>query len=145
MNNFYCYCLESNSKKRSYVGATKNPKRRLKQHNGIIKGGSKYCRKDRPWKFMIKVTGFDNYVQALQFEWAWKNQNKYISKKDYDYDNVIEKRLIGLEILIHKERWTSNSPLSKNVSLIIYINDKIKIPNNFDTPKNIKIMNADDK
>lgn len=143
MNQFYCYCLESNSTKRTYVGATKNTTRRLRQHNGIIKGGSKYCRKDRPWKIMIKVIGFMNYVQSLQFEWAWKNQTKYIKKKDYDFKNVIEKRLFALKVLLNKEKWTSKSPLNNEISLLIQISNKIIMPKDFDIPKNKSIIQID--
>jgi len=68
-----CWCVylvASTVTKRTYVGKTNSPVRRLRQHNGEVKGGAKATRTGRPWEFAIIVYGFADEVQALQFEWA---------------------------------------------------------------------------
>ena len=143
MDEFYCYCLNFNSKRKSYVGATKNMGRRLRQHNGFIKGGSKYCRKDRPWKLMIKVGGFLTWSQTLQFEWAWKYQTRQITKKYFNHKNVIERRILALEILLNKDKWTRNSLSSKDLPLNIYISNNIVLYDKIQIPLNKKIIPID--
>lgn len=46
---WYVYVLVSDSSGRTYVGIATDPKRRLRQHNGRLKGGAKSTRVGRPW------------------------------------------------------------------------------------------------
>lgn len=72
----FCYMLLSESKPNStYIGYSTNPFRRLREHNGLVKNkGAKYTStKGRPWRLAFVVSGFQTDVEALRFEWAWKN------------------------------------------------------------------------
>lgn len=73
---YFCYLLKSLNEKFSndtYIGFTDDPIKRLKQHNGIIKGGAKKTSKKRPWALVLVVSNFPNKILALKFEWAWTN------------------------------------------------------------------------
>jgi structure-specific endonuclease subunit SLX1 len=82
LHRYCCYLLVSDSEERgahnrTYVGFTTNPWRRLRQHNGELKGaGAHRTRAFRPWRMILFVEGFRSDVQALQFEWQWQHPRK---------------------------------------------------------------------
>ena len=70
-----CYVLMSlcpQTRMRTYVGATCNLKRRMRQHNGLIAGGAKSTRRSRPWRLIAFVSGFSSRQQCLSFEYRVK-------------------------------------------------------------------------
>jgi structure-specific endonuclease subunit SLX1 len=104
---FYVYLLES-TRKTTYVGATIDPDRRLRQHNKIIKGGAKYTGRlvesGGSWTRVCYVTGFPTWKCALQFEWKWK----YLTRKQ-PKGNSLQRRLEALNVLITSPRSTSTA------------------------------------
>ena len=105
------YIIENNGK--TYAGVSPNPTRRLRQHNKELVGGAKYTTAHAPgWVHICLVHGFQNKIQAMQFEWAVKHEPPRKL-------GGLQRRLEKLHIVCCKEKWTSKSPLSTTVPLII--------------------------
>ncbi len=97
---WYCYLLSSQHK--TYIGATIDPDRRLRQHNGQIGGGARATR-GHTWTRVALVSGFPDERAALQFEWAWKwraRQNRL---------RGIQGKLAALWILLDSQHSTSSA------------------------------------
>jgi structure-specific endonuclease subunit SLX1 len=61
---------------RTYVGATIDPDRRLRQHNGQLKGGARATsRVPGGWYRVCYIKGFESKREALRFEWWWKRRS----------------------------------------------------------------------
>lgn len=54
------------------MGFTTNPRRRLRQHNGELRGGARRTR-GGGWDMVVLVHGFPNVTAALRFEWSLQN------------------------------------------------------------------------
>lgn len=93
---WYVYLLESSSGA-TYVGATVDPDRRLRQHNGELKGGARAtamkCAKGETWNRVCMVGPFEK-IEALRFEWRWK----FVSRKQSG--RPLEKRWKALQELV---------------------------------------------
>ena len=98
--DWYVYLLQSENK--TYVGATIDPDRRLRQHNGLLSGGAK-ATKGHVWKRICLVGTFPEERDALQFEWSWK----HISKKQKG--SALERRKKALDLLLSKEKSTNGA------------------------------------
>ena len=97
----------------TYAGVSTNPLRRLRQHNSEISGGAKYTTSRGPgWTHVCFVKGFQNKIQAMQFEWAVK----HVPPRNA---GGIVNRICKLYTVLHKERWTANAPLASTVPLYI--------------------------
>lgn len=57
-----------------YVGCTVDLARRLRQHNGEIKGGAKYTSQYRPWTPRAVYGPYDNRSDAMKAEKALKRK-----------------------------------------------------------------------
>jgi structure-specific endonuclease subunit SLX1 len=91
---WFCYMLASTDGRKTYVGATIDPNRRLRQHNGEICGGAR-ATKGRCWKRRFLVGGFEDERAALRFEWRWK----YLTRQAPG-DSFIERRSHALSLLL---------------------------------------------
>ena len=68
-----CYLLISADGRRTYIGATTDLQRRLRQHNGLLSGGARATTTGRPWQLRASVGGFRSWRETLSFEWHWKH------------------------------------------------------------------------
>ena len=109
----YVYFIESTNGS-TYIGATVNLEKRIRQHNKEIKGGaiatSNKVINGEVWSYVCYVENFPNYNEALKFEWRWKQISRILQKKN-PKQNPREKRLEALQILLDLERPTSKAML----------------------------------
>ncbi len=116
MSDWYFYIIRN--KNSTYAGVSPDPTRRLRQHNGEIKGGAKYTTSKGPgWEHICLVKGFQDKIQSMQFEWAVK----HVPPRNA---GGIINRIQKLFSVCNKERWTTKAPLAKNIPLEIYWIDK---------------------
>ena len=108
--------------KYSYVGMTNDFTRRLRQHNGEIKGGARYTSRRQGWYPVIIIDGFQDMKSAMQCEWRLKRGKKGVSGR-IKYIN---------EYLSNNERWTSKSDIIKEQNLTYYLD--IDYTDNFSYP-----------
>ena len=110
-DEWFFYIIQN--KQFTYAGVSPDPVKRLRKHNGELSGGAKYTASKGPgWKHICIVSGFQNKIQSMQFEWAVKHAPPR---------NVggIKSRMKKLNDVMQKERWTSKSPLASEVPLTI--------------------------
>lgn len=104
----YVYLLHSTDNS-TYVGATVNLERRLRQHNKIIKGGahatSMKVNAGQTWERACYVEGFPDWQAALQFEWRWKQISRKLSNKLFP----LKRRMIALKELLALDNSTSKA------------------------------------
>ena len=93
----------------TYVGATIDLEKRLRQHNGEIKGGAKATSikvgKGETWRRACYVEGFPDWQSALQFEWRWKQLSRKLPASLFP----LKRRMLALNTLLKLERPTSKA------------------------------------
>lgn len=106
MSYVYLLVCEDNS---TYVGATVDLDKRLRQHNKELKGGatatSSKVLKGLSWHRACHVSGFPDWPAALQFEWRWKQ----LSRKLPSHMFPLERRLLALQELLSLDRPTTKA------------------------------------
>ena len=104
----YVYLLVSTNGN-TYVGATVDLERRLRQHNKEIKGGAHATgikvSQGENWTRAAHVSGFPDWQATLQFEWRWKHLSRKLPLKM----NPLERRIQALKELLALERPTSKA------------------------------------
>ena len=116
-DNYICYILKCGNY--TYNGCTNNFKRRIRQHNGEIKGGAKCTSRRGPWTPYCIITGFKDKIEALQTEWRIKRVEGRRRARKYCGP---EGRIKGLNQILKLEQFTSKSQrLIKDMELIIYL------------------------
>lgn len=96
----YCYLLYIPGTNRTYIGATNDPAHRLRQHNGELTGGAK-ATKGKQWTQAFYVSGFPDWSNTLQFEWAWKRQSRN--------QPGLKGKIVGLRRLLALSRATTTA------------------------------------
>jgi len=106
--SFFVYILLS-SDNSTYVGATVDLDRRLRQHNKEIKGGAcatgTKVSNGQIWVRVAHVANFPDWQAALQFEWRLKQLSRRISLSI----NPLHRRMLALKQLLKLERPTSKA------------------------------------
>ena len=107
-NESFVYLLQS-SDNATYVGATVDLDRRLRQHNKEIKGGAHATgakvEKGEQWIRAAHVKGVPDWQAALQFEWRWKQISRKLPAKMFP----LERRMVALNMLLKLERPTTKA------------------------------------
>jgi len=107
----YCYLLQSiRFPRRTYVGYTVDPARRLRQHNGEITGGAKRTRRSRPWRMICFIFGFPSERIALQFEYGVHHSGK---------GSGLQWQINKIARHLHTGGWTKTSPDLSTLSLAL--------------------------
>jgi predicted GIY-YIG superfamily endonuclease len=98
---WYCYMLQTCDGRacKTYVGATVDPDRRLRQHNGELAGGARATH-GRRWQRAFLVGGFADERAALRFEWRWK----YLTRQAPGL-SWLERRMHALSLLLADFPW----------------------------------------
>jgi len=104
----YVYLLVS-MKGNTYIGATIDLERRLRQHNKEIKGGAHATgikvAQGETWSRAAHVSGFPDWQATLQFEWRWKQ----LSRKLPINMEPLERRMLALSPLLELPQSTSKA------------------------------------
>jgi len=107
----YVYFIKSTNGS-TYIGATVNLDKRIRQHNKEIKGGATATSikvlQGEIWSYHCYVENFPSYNEALKFEWRWKQISRQLQKKN-PLQKPIEKRLEALNILLALDKSTSKA------------------------------------
>ena len=108
--SFFCYLLYTNDTSKTYVGATIDTDRRLRQHNKEISGGAKATgisvQQGLTWQRACYITGIPEWRSALQIEWRWKQ----IGRTQYKHiKNPIHRRLYSLKMLLSLDKPTEKA------------------------------------
>ena len=159
-DNYICYILKCDNW--TYNGCTNNFERRIRQHNGEIKGGAKCTSRRGPWSPYCIITGFQDNVEALQTEWRIKKvegirivdskgRNKVSYRRRAIKYSGPKGRIKGLNKILQMEQFTSKSQrLVKDMNLVIYLESEYhplleNIPDNMELKDINEYFNKDDK
>jgi structure-specific endonuclease subunit SLX1 len=107
----YVYFIKSTNGS-TYIGATINLERRIRQHNKLIVGGahatSMKVNKGEEWSYYCYVENFPSYNEALKFEWRWKQLSRQI-QKELPSLTPTERRIEALKRLLALPKSTSKA------------------------------------
>ena len=70
-----------------YVGSTTEPSRRLRQHNGEIKGGGRYTSTKRPWAPRALYGPYKDRSEAFKAEMALKRGKRSTGRTKWTPDD----------------------------------------------------------
>ncbi|KDP43613.1 hypothetical protein JCGZ_16900 [Jatropha curcas] len=108
--------LSTNAPIKTYVGVTNNFSRRLKQHNGDLKGGAKASRAGRPWICACLIQGFSDQSEACEFESKWKSLSRKLPRNRKNDDSTKDSINGSHALLQHRQTALSRVKGSLNCS-----------------------------
>lgn len=126
----YCYLLYTDAGQ-TYVGATVDPDRRLRQHNREISGGAKATsirvNEGLTWNRACYISNIPEWRSALQIEWRWKQLGRTQFKH---IKNPIDRRLYSLKKLLSLEKPTNMAipyeAYPSGLPIIIWDSDELR-------------------
>lgn len=90
---WYIYLLYNSETKRTYVGATTDPKRRLRQHRGEIKGGARATKAAQSsWQMMCYLAGFKDRTEAYRWEKIIKGRARGLPRRTLAFITISKGR-----------------------------------------------------
>jgi predicted GIY-YIG superfamily endonuclease len=96
---WYVYLLTTLDEKRTYIGASVDVQRRLRQHNGEICGGARYTsRRPGQWKVVSFLTIGHDKIRALRTEYKLKKRSKGVAQRLAKFRTVAREE--GLELAV---------------------------------------------
>ncbi len=115
--NYYVYLLASSKNNATYVGATTDLDRRLRQHNKELAGGATATgirvSRGETWRRICHIAGFPTWNAALQFEWRFKQLTRRIpvdvARAMLGGSGIIARRRQALTMLLALERPTTKA------------------------------------
>lgn len=78
---WFLYLIYSMRKKRTYIGISTNPKRRLRQHNREIVGGARATSGATDWEHILILGGFVDKSSACRWEKLLKCRVRGLDKR----------------------------------------------------------------
>jgi predicted GIY-YIG superfamily endonuclease len=108
--DYIVYLLKNTNTNHTYVGITNNPERRIRMHNGEIKGGARYTRMNKGngnWVYYGCIIGLDKHT-ALSIEKKIHNQRGRGKGK-----STLEKRMSTIHTILQV-------PLYENIEFIFF-------------------------
>jgi structure-specific endonuclease subunit SLX1 len=115
MDKQYCYIVRSC--KKTYIGYTVNPNRRIRQHRGELKGGAKATSCAKDWEFLAIITSDSpvfTKILALSIEWHLKHPSN--KKRDASYWGI-EGRLKGIIEVLNRY----------SIDFTVYVDEDYKV------------------
>lgn len=131
-NKWIIYLLKSDVSSHTYIGATKNFNKRLRQHNGILKGGAKYTHANRPWKCVLIISGLPDKISALCLEWRLKRD------RNMHPISGLKNRIYNVFDVLNLERFTRKCNPTSDITLLT-----ITFYNNFFSNEYCLLYNKD--
>lgn len=117
MSRYVLYVLVSMSSggrsgRRTYVGVTTNLGRRVRQHNGLLRGGAKATR-GRQWRVAAVVSGLVGRSEAQRLEWALHHPRRAAKKRGVfkRLRHPFSRRIAHLRYFLSVPRWCPPRPL----------------------------------
>tara|TARA_B100001248_G_scaffold262234_1_gene256867 strand:+ start:328 stop:657 length:330 start_codon:yes stop_codon:yes gene_type:complete len=96
--SYNLYLLKNTENNRTYVGITNNLERRIRQHNGEIKGGAKYTHNFKgngEWQYHLHISGLTK-SESLSLERSVKNTKCNIK------GSTIDRRMYAINKYLHR-------------------------------------------
>ena len=84
---WYIYLLYSAKHRRTYVGSTTDPYRRLRQHNGELRGGARATR-GKKWELVCFVRDFGTRSVACRWEKLVKARARGLAARQLAMENL---------------------------------------------------------